>query len=68
MVKIDVEGLEFKVLNSVLSCSLPLIIQIEANINNSIFDQSFDSINKLLIKKDIYYIHYFLVMGIKRLI
>lgn len=51
MVKIDVEGLEFKVLNSVLSCSLPLIIQIEANINNSIFDQSFDSINKLLIKK-----------------
>ena len=36
MVKIDVEGLEFKVLNSVLSCSLPLIIQIEANINNSI--------------------------------
>ena len=66
MVKIDVEGLEFKVLNSVLSCSLPLIIQIEANINNSIFDQSFDPINKLLIKKDIYYIHYFLVMGIKR--
>ena len=44
MVKIDVEGLEFKVLNSVLSCSLPLIIQIEANINNSIFDQSFDQL------------------------
>ena len=41
MVKIDVEGLEFKVLNSVLSCSLPLNIQIEANTNNSIFDQSF---------------------------
>lgn len=51
MVKIDVEGFEFKVLNSVLSCSSPLIIQIEANINNSIFSQSFDSINKLLIKK-----------------
>ncbi len=51
MVKIDVEGLEFKVLNSVLSCSLPLIVQIEANINNSIFSQSFDSINKLMVKK-----------------
>ena len=52
MVKIDVEGLELKVLNSILSCSDPFLIQIEANMNNPIFEESFSAINSILNKKN----------------
>tara|TARA_B100000035_G_scaffold286782_1_gene271330 strand:- start:559 stop:1473 length:915 start_codon:yes stop_codon:yes gene_type:complete len=52
MIKVDVEGFELKVLHSIISCSSPLIIQIEANINNSVFTESFYSIQKKLYKKD----------------
>ncbi len=51
-IKIDVEGLEISVLNSVLSCSDPFLVQIEANINNPIFAESFASINKIMNKKN----------------
>ena len=51
IIKIDVEGLEFKVLKSILTYSDPFLIQIETNINNPIFSESFYKINELLIKK-----------------
>ncbi len=51
-IKIDVEGLELKVLNSVLSCSDPFLVQIEVNINNPIFNESFSSINSIMNKKN----------------
>jgi len=51
-IKIDVEGLEFSVLSSVLSCSDPFLVQIEVNINNPIFAESFMSINKLMNKRN----------------
>ena len=38
-------------MHSIISCSSPLIIQIEANINNSFFSESFYSIQKKLYKK-----------------
>jgi len=52
MIKIDVEGLELKVLNSILNCSDPFLIQVEVNINNPIFMESFSSINSVLNKKN----------------
>lgn len=51
MVKVDVEGFELKVLNSIISCSSPLILQIEVNINNSFLGETFHSIHKILNKK-----------------
>ena len=55
MIKIDVEGFELKVLQSIISCSSPLIIQIEANINNSFFSESFYSIQKILYEKGYFF-------------
>ena len=52
MIKIDVEGLELKVLNSILNCSNPFLLQIEVNINNPIFKESFNTINNILNKKN----------------
>jgi FkbM family methyltransferase len=52
VIKIDVEGFEFKVLNSILKCSSPFLIQIETNINNPIFSQTFNQINNILTKND----------------
>mgnify|MGYP001348387721 CR=1 FL=1 len=49
IIKIDVEGLELKVVNSVLKNSSPLIVQIETNINNPMLDESFSKINNSLI-------------------
>ena len=66
MIKVDVEGFELKVLHSIISCSSPLIIQIEANINNSFFSESFYSIQKKLYKKVIF-TQFFLVMEIMNL-
>ena len=51
LIKIDVEGLELKVLNSILNCSDPFLIQVEVNINNPIFMESFSSINSVLNKQ-----------------
>ena len=52
IIKIDVEGLEGQVLSSVLKTSNPLIVQIETNINNSMFHESFSKINNLLLNKN----------------
>ena len=52
IIKIDVEGLEGQVVNSVLKISNPLIIQIETNMNTSFFHESFSKINNLLLSKN----------------
>ena len=49
IVKIDVEGLEGEVLDSVLDVSRPFIIQIESNINSDIYGNTFDQIHQKLI-------------------
>ena len=51
-IKIDVEGFELKVLDSILKCSDPFLIQIEVNINNPIFNESFSAINRIMMKKN----------------
>tara|TARA_B100000900_G_C20551062_1_gene704761 strand:+ start:639 stop:1553 length:915 start_codon:yes stop_codon:yes gene_type:complete len=55
VIKIDVEGFELKVLQSVISCSSPLIIQIEVNINNSFLSETFYSIQKILYEKGYFF-------------
>ena len=52
IIKIDVEGLEGQVLSSVLKTSNPLIVQIETNMNNSMFHESFSKINNLFLNKN----------------
>ena len=56
IIKIDVEGYEKKVIESVLKNSDPLIIQIEANINNPFFNETFSEINKLITSQK-YFLH-----------
>lgn len=51
-VKVDVEGLELKVISSILRCSDPFLVQIEVNINNPIFNESFSAINRIMNKKN----------------
>jgi len=51
IIKIDVEGYEKKVIESVLKHSNPLIIQVETNLNNPFFDETFSEINKLINSK-----------------
>lgn len=58
IVKIDVEGLELKVLNSILKCSDPFLVQVETNINNPFFSESFTKVHDLLVKKD-YFLYTF---------
>ena len=58
IVKIDVEGLELKVLKSILKCSDPFLVQIETNINNPFFSESFTKVHDLLVKKD-YFLYTF---------
>ena len=41
IVKIDVEGHETKITNSIIKNFSPLIFQIETNVNNDIFEKSF---------------------------
>ena len=58
IVKIDVEGLELNVLKSILRCSDPFLVQVETNINNPFFSESFTKVHDLLIKKD-YFLYTF---------
>ena len=51
IIKVDVEGYEKKVIKSVLQHSDPLIIQIETNMNNPFFDETFSEINELINSK-----------------
>ena len=48
IVKIDVEGHETKITNSIIKNFSPLIFQIETNVNNDIFEKSFLKIQNLL--------------------
>ena len=48
IVKIDVEGLEAEVLDGVLHTSKPFLIQIESNINSSLYGNTFNQIHKRL--------------------
>jgi len=51
VVKIDVEGYEEQVLKSLLKKNTPIVIEIEVNINHSLYSNTFTKINNLLIKK-----------------
>jgi FkbM family methyltransferase len=51
ILKIDIEGLELGVLKSILKSNSPLIIEIEANFNNSVFGDTFTEIHNFLSKK-----------------
>jgi FkbM family methyltransferase len=48
IVKIDVEGLEFEVLDSILNNGKPYLIQIESNVNSDLYGNTFDQIHKKL--------------------
>jgi len=48
IVKIDVEGLEVEVLDSVLEVSKPFMIQIESNINSNLYGNTFNQIHEKL--------------------
>lgn len=50
IVKIDVEGLEIQVVESILKCCKPLIIELETNINSSLYGNTFTNIHKILTK------------------
>ena len=52
IIKIDVEGLESKVINSVMKNSNPLIVQIETNMNNPMLKETFSEINNLLMNNN----------------
>ena len=51
ILKIDIEGLEFNILKSVLNYNLPLIIEIETNFKSSAFGDTFSSVHNYLSKK-----------------
>lgn len=51
IVKIDVEGFEFKIISSLLKHSRPMLIEVETNLNSEIYPNSFDDINLILKKK-----------------
>tara|TARA_B110000008_G_C16962062_1_gene560553 strand:+ start:916 stop:1827 length:912 start_codon:yes stop_codon:yes gene_type:complete len=53
IIKIDVEGLEDKIISSVMKHSSPFLIEVETNLNSEIYPNSFDKIN-LLLKKNNY--------------
>jgi FkbM family methyltransferase len=50
IVKIDVEGLEVQVVESILKCCKPLLIELETNIDSSLYGNTFANIHKILTK------------------
>ena len=52
IVKIDVEGFEYKIILSILKHSRPLLIEVETNLNSEVYHNTFDDIN-LVLKKGI---------------
>ena len=52
IIKIDVEGYEIKIINSILKDTNPLLIEVETNLNNEIYPNSFNEINTKLRKKN----------------
>ena len=51
IIKIDTEGFEIKILNSILEKNSPLIIQVETNLNNDVLNETFLNTQNLLFKK-----------------
>tara|TARA_Y100000591_G_scaffold331051_1_gene363783 strand:- start:4043 stop:4957 length:915 start_codon:yes stop_codon:yes gene_type:complete len=51
VVKIDVEGFEFKIIASLLKHSRPMLIEVETNMNSEVYPNTFDDINFSLKKK-----------------
>lgn len=51
IVKIDVEGFEYKIILSLLKYSKPMLIEVETNLNSDVYPNSFDQINLILKKK-----------------
>ena len=51
IIKIDVEGFEYKIILSLLKYSRPMLIEVETNLNNEVYPNTFDHINLLLKKK-----------------
>ena len=51
IVKIDVEGFEYKIILSLLKYSRPMLIEVETNLNHEIYPNTFDHINLLLKKR-----------------
>ena len=51
IVKIDVEGFEYKIILSILKHSRPLLIEVETNLNSEVYHNTFDDINLVLKKK-----------------
>tara|TARA_B100000886_G_C20368252_1_gene468337 strand:+ start:303 stop:1199 length:897 start_codon:yes stop_codon:yes gene_type:complete len=52
IVKIDVEGLEYNILKSILKKDKPLIIEVETNFDNSIIGDTFLKVNSLIKKNN----------------
>jgi FkbM family methyltransferase len=50
IIKIDVEGYEEKIITSILRNQNPYLIEIELNINNRTYDNTFDKVHKILTK------------------
>jgi hypothetical protein len=50
IVKIDVEGLEIQVVESILKCCKPLLIELETNINSPLYGNTFTNIHEILTK------------------
>ena len=48
IIKIDVEGYEFKILKSILKKNKPLIIEVELNFDNSIIGDTFSPVHNIL--------------------
>jgi len=51
VIKIDVEGFETVILKSILKHYYPFLIEIEVNLNHSIYPNTFNEANKILTKK-----------------
>jgi len=52
IIKVDVEGLEFKILSSILKKNRPLIIEVEVNFDNSIIGDTFLKTHGLIKRKN----------------
>lgn len=51
IVKIDVEGFEASIIKSIFKSYNPFLIEIELNVNNRIYSNTFNEINNILVKK-----------------
>lgn len=52
IIKIDVEGYELDIINSVIKKYNPFLIEVELNINHKIFGNTFNKVHAILLKKN----------------